>query len=88
MAACSSALYPYNKEVLPHTYMELPVLQFLTVAPYSVTVYHGKERGSIYLIPPLEVFISSDRIPSQSSLPWAGQIQVSASPQMGNAPGL
>lgn len=68
--------------------MELPVLQFLTVAPYSVTVYHGKERGSIYLIPPLEVFISSDRIPSQSSLPWAGQIQVSASPQMGNAPGL
>jgi len=32
--------HPQSEEVLPHVQMELPVLQFVPVAPYAVAGHH------------------------------------------------
>ena len=41
--------HPQREEVLPHVPMELPLLQFVPVAPCPVAGHHWKESGRILL---------------------------------------
>jgi len=50
--------HPQREEVLPHVQMELPVLQFVPIAPCPVSGHHWKEFGPILLTPTLQVFVS------------------------------
>ena len=63
-AACSSApsLSEWRSSsscstILPHAQTELPVLQFVPIAPCPVAEHHWKEFGPILLTPTLEIFI-------------------------------
>ena len=44
--------HPQREEVLPHVQTELPLLQFVPIAPCPVTGHHWKELGPILLTPP------------------------------------
>jgi len=48
-----------REEVLPHVHTELPVPQFVPIAPCPVAGHHWKESGPIFLTPILEIFIRS-----------------------------
>jgi len=63
----SGLRHPQREEVLPHVQMELPLLQFVPVAPCPVTGHHWKESGPILLTPTLQIFISIYKVPSQPS---------------------
>ena len=60
--------HPQREEVLPHVQTELPVPQFVPIAPCPVTGLHWKELGPILLTPTLEIFISIYEVPFQPSL--------------------
>jgi len=48
---------PQREEVLPPDQLELPLLQFVPIAPCPVTGHHWKESGPILLTPTLQIFI-------------------------------
>ena len=48
--------HPQSEEVLPHVQMELPVPQFVPVAPCPVPGHHWKESGPVLLTPTLQIF--------------------------------
>jgi len=50
--------HPQREEVLPRVQTELPVPQFVPIAPCPVTGHHWKELGPILLTPTLQIFIS------------------------------
>ena len=68
--------HPQREEVLPHVQLELPVLQFVPIAPCPVAGHRWKESGPILLTPTLEIFISIYKVPSQPSLLQAKQAQL------------
>ena len=68
--------HPQREEVLPHVQMELPMLQFVPVAPCPVT-------GPILLTPTLQIFISIYKVPSQPSLLQVEQAQLPQPPLLG-----
>jgi len=49
---------PQREEILPHVQMELPMLQFVPIAPCPVAGHHWKESGPILLTPTLQIFVS------------------------------
>ena len=51
--------HPQREEILPHVQMELPVPQFVPIAPCPVTGHHWKELGPILLTPTLQIWVSS-----------------------------
>ena len=55
--------HPQREEVLPHVQTELPLLQFVPIAPCPVTGHHWKESGPILLTPTLQIFIGIYKIP-------------------------
>jgi len=59
--------HPQSEEVFPHVQLELPMLQFVPVAPCPVSGHHWKESGPILSTPTLKIFISICKIPSQPS---------------------
>jgi len=68
--------HPQREEVLPHVQLELPMLQFVPVAPCPVDGHHWKESGPIFLTPTLKILIGINEIPSQPSLLQAKQAQL------------
>jgi len=48
---------PQSEEVLPRVQMELPMLQFVPIAPCPVAGHHEEEFGPILLTPILKVFV-------------------------------
>ena len=68
--------HPQREEVLPHVQLELPMLQFVPIAPCPVARHHWKEFGPILLTPTLVIFISIYKVPSQPSLLQAEQAQL------------
>ena len=68
--------HPHSEEVLPHVQTELPLLQFVPVAPCPVAGHHWKESGPILLTPTLQIFRSISKVPSQPSLLQAEQAQL------------
>ena len=64
----------HPRRSLPHVQMELPMLQFVHVAPCPVAGHHSKEFGPILLTPTLQIFIY--KIPFQASLLQAEQAQL------------
>jgi len=72
--------HPQSKAVvLPCVQVELPMLQFVPVAPCPVAGHHRKESGPILLTPTLKILISIYKILSQSSLHQAKQVQTNNS---------
>ena len=69
--------HPQREEVLPHVQTELPVPQFVPIAPCPVTGDHWKELIPILLTPTLQIFVGIYKIPSQPSLLQAEQAQLS-----------
>ena len=57
-AASSVLRHPEGKDLL-HDQLELPMLQFVPVAPSPVAGYHWKESGPLLLKPTLKIFIRS-----------------------------
>jgi len=57
--------------------MELPMFQFLLIAPSFTVAYHRKESAFISLTPSLQMYINNDEILSPPSLLQAEQLQVS-----------
>ena len=53
---------PQKEEVLPHLQLDLPLLQFVPIAPCPVTGHHWKEFGPILLTPTLQIFVSIYRL--------------------------
>jgi len=51
--------HPQREEVLPHLQLELPLLQFVPIAPCPVAGHHWKESGPVLLTPTLQIFIKS-----------------------------
>ena len=68
--------HPQREEVLPHVQMELPMLQFVPIAPCPIAGHHWQESGPILLTPTLKIFIGIYKVPSQSSLLQAEQVQL------------
>ena len=56
--------HPQREEVLPHVQTELPVLQFVPIAPCPVAGHYWKELGPILLTPTLEIFVSIYYVPN------------------------
>jgi len=50
--------HPQREEVLPHVQTELPLLQFVPVAPCPVTGQQWKESGPVLLTRTLQILIS------------------------------
>ena len=50
--------HPQGEEVLPRVQLELPLLQFVPIAPCPVAGHHWKESGPVLLTPTLQIFIS------------------------------
>ena len=57
--------HPQREEILPHVQLELPLLQFVPVAPCPVAGHHWKEFGPILLMPTLEIFIGIYKVPKK-----------------------
>ena len=68
--------HPQREEVLPRVQLELPLLQFVPVAPCPVAGHHWKESGPVLLTPTLQIFVGIDKVPSQPSLLQAEQAQL------------
>jgi len=54
--------HPQGEEVLPRVQLELPLLQFVPVAPCLVAGHHWKESGPVLLTPTLQIFISRTQL--------------------------
>ena len=50
--------HPQREENLPHIQTELPVLQFVPLAPCPVAGHYWKELSPILLTPTLQIFVS------------------------------
>jgi len=74
-AAWARAPSPQREEVLPRLQLELPLPQFVPVAPCPVAGHHCKESGPI-LLTPLQILIGISKVPSQPSLLQAEQAQL------------
>jgi len=59
--------HPQREGVLPHVQTELPLPQFVPIAPCPVTGHHCKESGPILLTPTLQIFRGISKVPSQPS---------------------
>ena len=59
--------HPQREEVLPPVQLELPLLQFVPVAPCPVTGHHWKEPGPVLLTPTLQIFVSINTLGPTSS---------------------
>jgi len=68
--------HPQREEVLPRVQLELPLPQFVPVAPCPVAGHHCKEPGPVLLTPPLQILIGISKVPSQPSLLQAEQAQL------------
>ena len=68
--------HPQREEILPHVQLELPVLQFVPIAPCPVSGHYWKEFGPNLLTPTFEISISIYKVPSQPSLLQAEQAQL------------
>ena len=68
--------HPQREEFLPHVQLELPLLQFVPIAPCPVTGHHWKESCPVLLTPTLQVFRGISKVPSQPSLLQAKQAQL------------
>ena len=68
--------HPQREEVLPHVQLELPLLQFVPIAPCPVAGHHWEESGPILLTPTLQIFMGISKVPSQPSLLQAEQAQL------------
>ena len=55
--------HPQSEEVIPHVQTELPLLQFVLIAPCPVSGHHCKESGPILLTPTLKIFMSIYKVP-------------------------
>ena len=55
--------HPQREEVL-HVQKELPLLQFVPVAPCPVAGLHWKESGSVLLTLTLQIFVDIYKVPS------------------------
>ena len=64
------------KNFFPHVQMELPMLQFVPVAPCPVAGQHWKASGPILLTRTLKIFVGIYKVPSQASLLQAKQAQL------------
>ena len=61
---------------LPHLQLELPLFQFVPIAPCPVAGHHWKESGPVLLTPTLQIFRGISKVPSQPSLLQAEQAQL------------
>jgi len=68
--------HPLSKEVFPLVQMEIPLLQFMPVAPCPVSGHHWKESGLILLTSTLKIFIGIYKVTSQPSLLQAEQVKL------------
>jgi len=68
--------HPQREEVLPLVQTELPLLQFVPIAPCPVAGHHWKESGPVLLTPTLQIFRGIYKVPSQPSLLQAEQAQL------------
>ena len=68
--------HPPREEVLPPVQTELPVPQFVPIAPCPVAGHHWKEPGPVLLTRTLQIFRGICKIPSQPSLLQAEQAQL------------
>jgi len=68
--------HPQSEEILPHVQRELPMLQFVPVAPCPVAGHCRRESGPIILTPSLKIFMGIYKILSQPSLLQAKQAQL------------
>ena len=59
--------HPQREEVLPWVQLELPLLQFVPIAPCPVAGHHWKESGPVLLTPTLQIFRGIDKDPSAFS---------------------
>ena len=50
--------HPQREEVLPQVQLELPLLQFVPVAPCPVAGHRWTESGPVLLTPTLQIFVS------------------------------
>ena len=65
--------HPQREEVLPHVQTELPVPQFVPIAPCPVAGHHWKELGPILLTPTLQIFVIGRvmyTFPKSSCIHW------------------
>jgi len=69
--------HSHSNKVLPCVSMELPMFQFLLIAPSFTVAYHRKESAFISLTPSLQMYINNDEILSPPSLLQAEQSQFS-----------
>ena len=58
--------HPQREEVLPPVQLELPLLQFVPLAPCPVAGHHWKELGPILLTPTLQIFRGISKVPTTS----------------------
>jgi len=58
--------HPQREEVLPHLQLELPLLQFVPIAPCPVTGHYWKESGPVLLTPTLQIFVGISKVPNVS----------------------
>jgi len=68
--------HPQREEVLPHVQTELPLLQFVPIAPCPVAGHYWKEPGPILLALTLQIFLGISKVPSQPPLLQAEQGQL------------
>jgi len=68
--------HPQSKVFLSRVQTELPMLQFMPVAPCPVAGHHWKGFRPILLTPTLKIFIGIYKIPSPPSLLQAKQAQL------------
>ena len=68
--------HPQREDVLPQVQLELPVPQFVPIAPCPVAGHHCKESGPVLLTPTLQIFRGISKVPSQPSLLQAEQAQL------------
>ena len=55
--------HPQREDVLPHVQLELPLLQFVPVAPCPISGHHWKESGPVLLTPTLQIFVGIYKVP-------------------------
>jgi len=65
--------HPQREEVLTRVQLELPVLQFVPIAPCPVSGHNLKESGPTLLTSTLKIFVRVSEVPSQPSLLQAEQ---------------
>ena len=68
--------HPQREEVLPPVQTELPLVQFVPIAPCPVAGHHWEESGPVLLTPTLQIFLGISKVPSQPSLLQAEEAQL------------